>query len=58
VVGISDSHFWKHYKDMVVGTIHVQINIEEADQQKILSQVLTIFKKKGVKNVTVEITRQ
>jgi zinc transporter 5/7 len=56
VVSYRNLHFWQHYKDLMVGTIHVQI-APEAVQQKILAQVSKIFKKKGVKSLAVEISR-
>ena len=56
VVSYRNLHVWQHYKDLMVGTIHVQIT-PEAPQQKILAQVSKLFKKKGVKSLTVEISR-
>jgi len=57
VVCHSNSHFWRLSKDMVVGSVQVQIT-SEASEQKILSEVQSIFKKKGkVKNMTVEIVK-
>ena len=56
VVSYRNPHFWQHYKDLIVGTIHVQIQ-PDASHQKVLTQVQKIFKKKGVKNLTVEVTK-
>ncbi len=56
VIGYRNPHFWKQNKDIVVGTIHVQIN-SEASQQEVLQKITSLFKEKGVKNLTVEIER-
>jgi len=57
VVGYSNGHFWRYAKSQIIGTVHIQIN-GEVPEQKILSQVLNILKKKGkIKDITVEITR-
>jgi len=56
VIGYRNPHFWVQNKDQIVGTIHVQIN-DGAPEQKILAQTLAIFRKKGVKNMTIEISR-
>lgn len=50
-------HFWKQSKDMIVGTLHVQVT-EQASEQKVRAEVSKILKKQGVKNLTVEITKQ
>lgn len=57
VSGYSNLHFWKHAGNLLVGTIHIHI-APTGVHQKILAQVSKIFKKKGVKNLTVEITRR
>jgi len=56
VIGYRNPHFWKQNKDIIIGTIHIQIN-NEASQQKVLQQITSLFKEKGVKNLTVEIER-
>eukprot|EP01117_Protostelium_nocturnum_P005166 TRINITY_DN1878_c0_g1_i3.p1 TRINITY_DN1878_c0_g1~~TRINITY_DN1878_c0_g1_i3.p1 ORF type:complete len:276 (+),score=90.57 TRINITY_DN1878_c0_g1_i3:184-1011(+) len=54
VVAYHNPHFWKQSKTMIVGTMTVQIN-ERTTEQIALQKVLKIFKKKGVKDMTVEI---
>jgi len=57
VVSHNNSHFWRLSKDMVVGSIQIQV-ANEASEQKILAEVQSIFKKKGkIKNMTVEIVK-
>jgi len=57
VISYRNPHFWKLNKDTLVGTIDVQIN-EDSSERKILSQIISIFKKKGVKYLTVEVTKE
>jgi Co/Zn/Cd efflux system component len=54
VLNYSNPHFWVHTSDNIVGTLNVEIN-ETAVEQKVLQQVCKIFRKKGVKNLTVQI---
>jgi len=56
VVGYRNPHFWKFSKDKLVGTIQIKIT-NEASEQKILQEVAAVFKKKGVKDFTVEIVK-
>lgn len=56
VVGYKDPHFWKFSKDKLVGTIQLKIN-NETSEQKVLQEVAAIFKKKGVKDFTVQIEK-
>jgi len=56
VVSYAYPHFWKQSKDMIIGTLHVQIK-SEANEQKILGEVSNLLKKKGVKNLTVQVMK-
>jgi len=57
VVSHQNGHFWRLSKDVIVGSIQIHAS-SEASEQKILSEVQSIFKKKGkVKNMTVEIVK-
>ena len=56
VIGFSSPHFWKHAGNLTVGTLHVQIS-PNANYQKVLSKVSKIFKSKGVKNLTIEVSK-
>ncbi len=51
----ANPHFWQLHKDIIVGTIHISI-ANEAMYQKVLAKVNKIFTKKGVKNLTVEVS--
>jgi hypothetical protein len=56
VTAFSEPHFWKHSKDLIVGTLHIQLK-EDADEEKVRMEAAKIFKKKGVKNMTIEMHR-
>jgi len=57
VVSYANPHFWQLYKDILIGTLQVQISDEQM-HQKVLSKVNKIFTKKGVKNLTIEVSAQ
>ncbi|PRP86862.1 hypothetical protein PROFUN_05079 [Planoprotostelium fungivorum] len=54
VVGYHNPHFWKQSSDMIVGTLKVEVDGKITAQQA-LAKITKIFKKKGVKEMTVEI---
>jgi len=56
VLGYRDPHFWTHANDILVGTIHIQID-EQANEQRILQIVTNMFKEEGVVHLTVEIEK-
>lgn len=71
IINYRNPHFWRHNKDLIVGTIHIQIDNKSSGiiyelytfiyfyskEQKILSKVITLFKNKGIKNLTIEISK-
>lgn len=57
VVNYHNPHFWKQSKELIVGTLKVEINNNTSPQQA-LAKISKIFKKKGVKEMTVEIHTQ
>jgi len=56
VLGYRDPHFWGHAGEVLVGTIHVQVD-EQANEQRILQIVTNMFKEEGVTHLTVEIEK-
>jgi len=56
VLGYRDPHFWGHAHEVLVGTIHIQID-EQANEQRILQLVTNMFKEEGVNYLTIEIEK-
>ncbi|KAL6057482.1 Zinc transporter 5 [Balamuthia mandrillaris] len=56
VMGVREVHFWRHSGDVIVGTMHVQIQ-NEADEQKVQRKVHKLF---GglVEHLTVQVEKE
>lgn len=57
IVSYRDEHFWRHSSKVICGTIHIQVK-PDASEQKIVSQVTSLFKEIGVGNITVQVEKE
>jgi len=56
VLGFRDPHFWNYANNIIVGSIHVQVD-EHTNEQKILQIVTNMLREKGVVHLAVEIEK-
>ncbi|KAK8782149.1 hypothetical protein V5799_016509 [Amblyomma americanum] len=57
VLSYRNEHFWYHTSDVLAGSLHVQI-AKEANSQKVLSQVSSLFKELGMQHFTVQVEKE
>ncbi|KAH9513268.1 hypothetical protein Btru_034511 [Bulinus truncatus] len=57
VLSYREPHFWSHTANRVIGMIHVQVS-QQAQEQRIISQVAAIFKDAEVNSLTVQVEKQ
>ncbi|RUS79405.1 hypothetical protein EGW08_012818 [Elysia chlorotica] len=57
VLSFREPHFWSHTANKTHGMIHIQVSTQ-AQEQRIISQVTSIFKEAGVNNITVQVEKQ
>ncbi|KAI8774917.1 zinc transporter 5 [Biomphalaria glabrata] len=57
VLSYREPHFWSHTANKVIGMIHIQVS-QQAQEQRIISQVSSIFKDAGVNSLTVQVEKQ
>lgn len=57
VISYRNEHFWHHTSDVLAGSLHVQIS-KDANSQKVLSQVTSLFKELGLQHFTVQVEKE
>ncbi|XP_033634104.1 zinc transporter 5-like [Asterias rubens] len=57
VLSYRNHHFWCHSADNFAGTLHVQVTAN-ANEQKVIQQVMAIFKECGVQNFSVQVEKE
>ncbi|XP_075749891.1 LOW QUALITY PROTEIN: proton-coupled zinc antiporter SLC30A5 [Rhipicephalus microplus] len=57
VLSYRNEHFWYHTSDVLAGSLHVQI-AKDANSQKVLSQVTSLFKELGMQHFTVQVEKE
>ncbi|XP_049518384.1 zinc transporter 5-like isoform X1 [Dermacentor silvarum] len=57
VLSYRNEHFWYHTGDVLAGSLHVQIS-KDANSQKVLSQVTSLFKELGMQHFTVQVEKE
>eukprot|EP00040_Diaphanoeca_grandis_P017590 m.92017 g.92017 ORF g.92017 m.92017 type:complete len:776 (+) comp26517_c0_seq2:141-2468(+) len=57
VTGCGEIRVWTHEGQSMIGTLHV-IVLPHSNEQRILNQVLTLFKDTGITNLTIQIESQ
>lgn len=57
VISYREPHFWSHTSTKMMGSLHVQV-VPEASEQKIIAQVLSIFKDLGPNSLTIQVEKE
>ncbi|CAL1532421.1 unnamed protein product [Lymnaea stagnalis] len=57
VLSYREPHFWSHTANKVLGMIHVQV-WPQAQEQRIIAQVTSVFKDAGVTSINVQVEKQ
>lgn len=57
VISYRNEHFWYHTSDVLAGSLHIQIS-KDANSQKVLSQVTSLFKELGLQHFTVQVEKE
>lgn len=57
VISYREPHFWSHTSTKLMGSLHVQV-VPEASEQKIIAQVLSIFKDLGTHSLTIQVEKE
>ncbi|XP_059155372.1 proton-coupled zinc antiporter SLC30A5-like isoform X2 [Physella acuta] len=57
VLSYREPHFWSHTANKIFGMIHIQV-WPQAQEQRIIAQVTSIFKDAGISSITVQVEKQ